>query len=137
MMTIAARILLSYYLATPLFLLLDLVWHAPLRVAFIQSAGLRFAYYGFCFLCGLMMWRKPAIAAPLGMLECVINLLLIMLSILLPIWGAADALAAGGGLPEFGLARLFNVMLSGAMLVASFHARQAELLRSIDRSRAV
>ena len=137
MMNIAARILLSYYLATPLFLLIDLVWHAPLRVAFIQSDGMRLAYYGFCFLCGLVMWQKPLFAPALGMLESAVNLLLIMLSILLPIWGAADSLAAGGGLPDFGLARIANVMLSGTMLVASFHVRQAELLRSLGRSRAV
>jgi hypothetical protein len=135
MMTIAARIILSYYLATPLFLLVDLFWHAPLRVAFIESTGLRFAYYGFCFLCGLMMWRKPASAPALGILECAVNLLLLMLSILLPIW-SVDAIAAGAGLPEFGLARLANVMLSGTMLVACFHARQAELVRAIERSRA-
>ncbi len=131
-----ARLILAYYLATPLFLLIDLIWAAPLRVAFIQTDSTRYAYYAFCFLCGLMMWRKPTLGPWLGIFECTINLTLVFLSILLPIWSAPDTIAAGGGLPNFGLARITNAMLSGTMLVAGFHARQAELMRSLGRSGA-
>jgi hypothetical protein len=136
MMTAAARIILAYYLATPLFLLVDLLWHAPLRVAFIQSGSTRLAYYAFCFVCGLVMWRKPLVAPLLGILESAVNFLLVLLSILLPLWSAVDAIEAGAGLPEFGLARITNVMLAGGMLAAGFHARQAELMRSLGRSGA-
>jgi hypothetical protein len=95
MITMAARLLLAYYLATPVFLLIDLVWQAPLRVAFIQPD-----------------------------------------SILLPIWGAGDSITAGGGLPDFGPLRITNALLTGTMLVAGFHARQAELLRTLGHSGA-
>jgi hypothetical protein len=130
------RLLLGYYLATPLFLLVDLVWQAPLRVAFIQTDSTRFAYYGFCFLCGLVMWRWPEHGPLLGILESTVNFTLVALSILMPIWSAPDAIAAGGGLPDLGLARITNAMLSGTMLVAGFHARQSELMRSLGRSGA-
>jgi hypothetical protein len=133
-MAFVARLILAYYLATPLFLLIDLVWAAPLRVAFIQSDATRYAYYGFCFLCGLIMWRRREVAPWLGIFESAINFTFVLLSILLPLWSAPDAIAAGGGLPSFGLARITNAMLSGTMLVAGFHARQAELMHSLGRS---
>ncbi len=79
MITIAARLLLAYYLATPI---------------------------------------------------------LLLLSILLPIWGAVDSIAAGGGLPDFGPLRITNALLTGTMLVAGFHARQAEVLRALGHSGA-
>lgn len=39
------RALEVYYLATPLFFLMDLVWRAPIRVAGIENQSWRYAYY--------------------------------------------------------------------------------------------
>lgn len=46
------NVLVSYYAATALFLLLDYLLGINLRLAFLDAnAGFRAAYYAFCFAC--------------------------------------------------------------------------------------
>ena len=40
----ANRLVRLYYLATPLFMVIDLLWQAPLRVAFLPDRGVRTAF---------------------------------------------------------------------------------------------
>jgi hypothetical protein len=49
----------AYYLATPLFAVLDFGFAMPIRAVGIESPGLRLAYYGGTFLVGLVMAARP------------------------------------------------------------------------------
>lgn len=53
------RPLLSYYLATLLFLVLDYAFGMNVRIAFLETLpALRIAYYGVCLFClALIVWR--------------------------------------------------------------------------------
>jgi len=64
--------------------------------------------------------------------ESSVNLFLLLLSVLGPIF-AAPGIIAAGGTPEIsiGPGRLVNLMLAGIVLVMSFHGHQAELTRRI------
>ena len=117
-----ADLLTSYYLATPLFALLDLAVGASVRVSALQSSGHRLAYYGALFLLGLLCRFRPRAAPLVGMLESSLNLFLLLLGILLPIWSLPDVVAAGGSL-QAGLDGLSaaNALLVGGALVLSFH----------------
>lgn len=122
------RGLAAYYLATPLFLVFDLALNAPVRVAGLDGLGLRVAYYGAAFLLGFACRRWPGAAPFIAMGESSVNLFLLMLAVLLPVWSAPDAILAGGE-PDTGAlaARTVNLALAGGVLVWAFHqnARRA------------
>jgi len=125
-----SRLVQLYYLVTPVFAALDLALGVSFRAAGIASSAWRIAYYGFAFACWFAMRRWPRWTPLVGIGESSVNLFLLILSVMGPIF-AAPALIAEGGDPaiSFGVARLFNLLLAGGILIMSFHAHQAELGR--------
>ena len=77
----ANRVLLAWYAATGLFLLLDLVFDLNLRITFLESyPRLRIAYYGFCLLClALIVWM-PGWSLVVGTFESLVSLVALILS---------------------------------------------------------
>jgi hypothetical protein len=119
------RSLTAYFLATPAFAVADLVFGLSIRVAGLPVPSHRMMYYAAVFGLGLLSRARPATAPWLGMLESSVNLFLLLLGILLPIWSLAD-----GTLPDHvtsvGLSgyATVNALLSGGALVLSFHRYQ-------------
>ena len=123
------RLVKAYYLATPLFLLADLLLSLPIRVAALADPGVRYLYYAFAFGCGVFTHVRPKTAPYLGILESALNIFLLVLSVMLPIIQLPDRLFAGEPLAApFSGVRIANVVLSGTVLIASFHVHQATLL---------
>ena len=89
------RLLTGYYLATPAFWLLDLLVQAPIRAAALEQPGWRFTYYVFAFACGLLCRWRPRLAPVVGMAESSVNVLLLVLSVLLPIYSLPGQLESG------------------------------------------
>ena len=124
-----ARLLEIFYLATPAFLAVDLILGVPIRVAALSSPGLRYAYYAFSMGCGVATHARPRIAPFVGLFESSINLLMLVLSIMLPIFALTDQVFADEALSlPFTPAMLGNVIISGTVLVASFHIHQGKIL---------
>ena len=122
------RALAGYYLAAPLFLAIDLLFDAPIRAAAIPDRSLRYGYYALTLLCGLVAYLRPRAAPLVGMSECSINLLLLVLGVMMPIFEAPARAAAGEAL-EVGMSTsmLVNFLLSGAVLAISFRWHEREL----------
>lgn len=123
----------AYYLGTPVFWVLDVALSAPIRAAALPHPGWRLMYYAFATACGVLARRRPHLTPFIGLAESSMNLLLLVLSVLLPIFTLPALVAEGAevSLP-FGPAQLLNVLLSGSMLVISFYRNQeriAALLR--------
>lgn len=118
------RLLRIYYLATPVFFLIDLVFHAPVRAAFLSAPEQRWAYYAFCLACGVTARARPTLTGPIAFSESCVNLLLLALSVLLPIWSLVDTIETTAGPPPFGPARFANFMLSAAILLLAFYRNQ-------------
>ena len=131
-------LLTAYYLATPLFAVLDGVAGVPIRISALQLPAHRFAYYGVVFLLGMLCRARPRFAPWVGMLESSANLLLLLLGILLPIWSLPDAVAAGGSL-QAGLDGMSaaNALLVGGMLVLAFHRNRLAAAKALDRDGAL
>ena len=123
------RLVEAYYLATPLFFLADVVMGLSIRVSALGDPRLRYLYYGFALSCGIVARTRPRVAPFLGIAESSLNVLLLVLSIMLPVFQLPDQLLAGEAVtaPISGL-RLANFALSGTILVASFHLHQAAIL---------
>lgn len=120
-----------YYLATPLFAVADAMGVAPFRVAALEGSELRWLYYFGALLCGLACRRWPRSAPWIGMGESSLNLLLLLVSFLVPIWSLPEVAASGAeiGAPVTG-ADLANLILAGGVLLWSFYGNQVRATRS-------
>lgn len=111
----ASKILLAYYAATALFLLLDVVWGFNVRLAFLESSPLaRAAYYGVCFAClALMLWR-PAWTVLVSAFESLVTMSALIINMGMRVLLATDrVLETGAGFitaPE-----IYNFLLSGGV----------------------
>ena len=119
----------GYLLGTPLFLIVDLLFDAPFRVAALQDSNTRFLYYGVAFGCGMLSRARPRLEPWIGMGESAFNILLLILAIIMPIWDVADAALADQPLvsPFDGIS-IVNFVLSGSMLCVGFYTSQARVL---------
>jgi len=74
-----------YYYATPLFILLDYFLGINVRVSALDAMPFyKYAYYGFCILCGLCMYISPRYSPIVALLESAINYVLMILLLLRP-----------------------------------------------------
>jgi len=122
--------LTGYYLAgTVAFVTVDLVMGWSMRVPGLEEAPERWGYYLALLALGWVMHRRPATAPWIGMGESVVNLTLLFLSVLLPVWNLPETLESGLEPAEVVLApaRLAGVFLSGVILILSFHEARSHL----------
>lgn len=124
-------LLAGYYLATPLFAALDAVAGWPVRVAGFPDQGWRWGWYLILFLLGVLCRARPRLAPLVGMGESSVNLTFLFLSVLLPLWDGA-AYLAGDGEAQSGIAGIVNLLLSGGVLVYSFHRSQWEWRQGLE-----
>jgi len=125
-----------FYLATPAFAAADVLWGIPARAAGIPEPQWRMAYYGLLMGCWLLCRRVPASGPFVGLLESSVNLLILLLAILLPIWSAAEHLpAAGGGVALAGPGVWLNLAISGPLLILGIKANERLILQrhGLDR----
>ncbi len=89
------RLIEAYYLATPLFFLVDIFLSFPIRVSALADPGLRYLYYAFALGCGVASRVRPKVGPYVGLAESSLNILLLVLSVMLPIAQLPDLVFAG------------------------------------------
>lgn len=120
-----SRLLVGYYLATPAFALADVLGVAPFRVAGLEGSGVRWGYYGVAFLLGLACRRWPAATPWVAMGESAVNLLLLLIAFLVPIWSLPEAVGSGAAvLDPVTSTDVLNLAVSGGALVLGFYGSQ-------------
>ncbi|MGI9232913.1 MAG: hypothetical protein ACR2RD_04720 [Woeseiaceae bacterium] len=109
----SSKVLVLYYAATVLFVLLDYAAGLNVRVAFLEPfPDARAAYYGVCFVClGLMLWR-PAWAVLIAAFESIVTLSALIISMGMRTILVTDrVLETGAGLVT--MPEIFNFLISG------------------------
>lgn len=92
--SLSIRPLLAYYLGgTPLFFVLDAAWDLSVRASFLDGFSARIAYYAFCLVCGGLAWRFPRREAWISLGESAVNLVLLVVGFMAPIFTVAGDLA--------------------------------------------
>jgi hypothetical protein len=126
---LAPRVLRAWYLATPLFAVLDLILGLNVRVTFLDSTVARLAYYAFAFGCGLAVLRWPRRAGLVGLLESSGNIVWLILGVGAQYLAALDAALAEdlARASVFSTAEVVNLLVSAAILIVSYIAAQARL----------
>jgi hypothetical protein len=127
----ALRWIQAYYLGSPLFLLAGVFWGFELRTTFLPDPVHRLAYYGLISALGLLTYFRPRSGPWVALGESSLNLLLLVLGILLPVYRLPDQVAAAGplSLPYSAGEVLLNGVLAGTFFVVGFYRAQAEILR--------
>lgn len=125
-------ILLSYYGATLVFLLLDIVFGLSIRIAFLDTnTAFKMAYYGFCVACFLLMVWKPNFTILIGAAESLVTLVALIVVMGLRVMVPTDqVLESGAGIvttPE-----LLNFVIAGGIAYIAW----SQGLQALHRSEA-
>ena len=112
--------ILAYYIATAVFLLLDLGLDFNVRIAFLEAYPLwRAVYYGVCFVClGLMLWR-PEWTVVVSTVESLVTLVALILAFGIRAITLQHSILAGTG-QIITLAEIINFLLSGSVAYFSW-----------------
>lgn len=109
-----------YYLATVLFLLLDLILDINVRVAFLEDNPLlRASYYAIIFTCmALILWR-PAWTVAISAVESAVALGALILSMGIRVMTFSDAtLESGAGAVT--LSEIINFIIVGSVAYLAY-----------------
>lgn len=125
----ARNVLIAYYAATIVFLVLDYGAGFNMRIAFLEPfPAWRAAYYGVLLLClALVLWQ-PSIAVIVGAFESLVTLAALIISFGMRAILVTDAmLETGAGfitMPE-----IFNFIMSGGIAYVAWMRGITELQR--------
>ena len=109
------NILLSYYGATVVFLLLDVALGLSIRISFLDAhTTFKMLYYGFCMLCFVLMMWKPAFTVPISAIESLVTLVSLIVVMGMRVMVPSDPLLETGArlvtMPE-----LLNFVIAGGI----------------------
>ncbi len=111
-----------YYFVTPLFFAVDLLFGVNFRITIPGSEGDTFyyLYIAACFILGSFVFKSPLSSSLFGLAESSVNILLLLLSVMLPIFKLAENLDAINSF-SFGLQEIIHFLIAGSILILSFH----------------
>lgn len=121
------RVLVLYYAATIVFLLLDYGFDVNVRLAALDAfPGLRGAYYLVIFAClGIMLWR-PAWATAIGIVESAVTLAALIINLWLRTMGFTYD-DSGMGVAPVTASEIFNFLLSGSVAYYAWNRGMQQL----------
>jgi len=122
-----------YYAVTPVFILLDYVWHINVRVAILDSKPLyKGLYYGFCVLCGIAVYVVPRCSSVVALAESIIIFVMTVLGVFIEYTQAIlqmdDILNTDiQTVSIVGPPDVINLVLAGGMALLTFKKSLSEL----------
>jgi len=119
--TFRHRFLQLYYLATPIFVIIDIVWGVNIRVPFLDYCPLlKYTYYTVVFACGIYTYKYPGKADIVGLLESNINTGILILGFMLTYYNLASNILESMTFENpFTIKAVINFSLSGFILLIS------------------
>jgi len=124
---VSRHLLVFYYAATIVFLMLDYGLNINIRIAALDAyPGLRAGYYLVIFGCfGIMLWR-PAWATAIGVVESLATLLALIMNMAMRSMIVTDQmLETGVGFVT--TAEIFNFLIAGSIAWFSWQRGMTEL----------
>lgn len=119
-----------YYLATPVFFLLDALWGVNIRTTALDDTPiLKYLYYALCLACGAATTLRPSLTAIVGVSESSVNILLTVLGIMLPYFRMLRSVAEGTEVltSPFTPLLFVNFALSSVVGLTAFYRHQRNL----------
>jgi len=128
---------IGYYLATPLFALLDWIFGWNVRAAGLaEQPAWKNGYYAICTAAGVITALRPSLSRFVGLVESSVNIFLLILGVMLPYWAAVRQASEGASIQgvSFTFSRLLNFLISGFMWIHVFHQSVDSLSPESPRS---
>lgn len=124
-----------YYLLTPAFILLDYAGGVNVRTAVLDAWPVyKNLYYGFCVLCGVIVFVVPRASAVVTISESLIIIFMTILGVFLPVLEAIEHVANlegdWGAAESFGVEGAANLVIAGTIAFVAFRLNLAALARS-------
>ena len=92
------RIIWLYYIATPAFILAELLFGISIRVPyFLTGLPLRCIYYSLCMACGAGCYFRPRATYVIALVESSANIVLLLTGFVLTMTGDLERLMESGG----------------------------------------
>lgn len=119
----------NYYLATPLFVVLDAFFHISLRIPFLDNAPvLKYIYYLMIFCFGLLIRYVPSTAKAISLVECPVCVALNCVGFLVPLyWHDWSMEALAFAKDYYNWRTILNFAITGGLLCYWFHLAQFRL----------
>jgi len=115
------HVLTKYYLATPVFLVIDLLLDQNYRVSIPWGAdSFAYIYMALCFIVGGIILKNSSLLHYFTLIESSLNIFLLMLSVYLSIFALAGR-SENGGPFTFGTEELIHFALVGSILLTTFY----------------
>ena len=119
----------NYYLATPLFVVLDAFFGISLRIPFLDNVpALKYIYYMMVFCSGLLIRNRPETAKVISFVECSICVVLNCCGFLAPLyWNdwTLEAIEKAGD--YYNWKTVTNFAVTGGLLCYWFYQAQFRL----------
>ena len=127
------HVLTKYYLATPLFLVIDLLLDQNYRVAIPWGAdSLAYIYMILCFIVGGLILKNSSLLNVFTLIESSLNIFLLILSVYLSIFALAGRPEQSGAF-RFGTQELIHFAVVGSMFLYSFYSNKLIKKGPIER----
>ena len=126
-----------YYAVTPIFILLDYFCGINVRVAVLDNAHFyKGLYYGFCILCGVIVFLLPKSSFFVALIESIILIMLSILGLLLPYAQifSENFDVMSSDFEKISLVQpnyIINLVLAGGIAIITFH----KSIREIENQR--
>ncbi len=104
-------------------MILDYGFGINIRITgFIYHPVLKFTYYMFCILCLYLVYRYPGRSAKIGLIESTTNIIILIFSIYLPLFSAAD-LVQSDQLERIGITaeKVINMIFAGTINALAYY----------------
>jgi hypothetical protein len=120
-------IIRAYYVATVLFLLLDLVLNINVRIAFLEPyPTMRACYYAVIFGCMALILWKPAWTITISAFESLVTLIALIMSMGIRSMLITDAMLEGNAAFISG-PEIINFVITGSIAYLAFQRGMKEL----------
>jgi hypothetical protein len=116
------RSIKNYYYLTPIFILLYLFSNLNLRIVF--PGDFPYLPYGYmigCFIIGGFVLKSPIALSLFALCESAVNILLLIVSVLMPLWSMGDDIDAFSTF-RFGIIELIHFCIAATVLLVGFYA---------------
>jgi hypothetical protein len=125
------RFLRGYYLATPLFILLDLFWAINVRATGLAPyPAAKWMYYVFCLGCATLLLKRPQWSLLTGFVESAVSLIVLFVGFVSPYFRMlATAVETTPIDNPYSVQAVVNFGLSAAMLLIAFYSSIPRLVR--------
>jgi hypothetical protein len=127
-------LLRAYYIATPVFLIIELLSGISLRVPIFLTMPLRWFYYGCCFACGTVCYLRPRATPAVALIESSLNIGVVFLGFGAAMIRAAYLVAETTTVPEVLTVKgIVNFIVVGTVWIISFYHSQALLQKRFQQ----